>query len=245
MKTTQVLVAGDSITLGSIGFNYLPVGSESKPGFIFTNLGKNGDTLVGIGKRTLEALAQNRDYDILVLVAGHNDVILPHFAAKPFPYNMVSKEADKSGSVPTPDPLAFETEYRTLLGKIRRLYSRRIVISTLSSVNEHPQSQPAIHRSTLNSAIRRLAHEEPVAGLSLMDVGADFDAQLGDKSTRDYLLENLVAMGTTDRLWSRSEAGGMKLSRRRGLHLTIDGVHLNPTGAQLYWRTLEVVLATW
>jgi lysophospholipase L1-like esterase len=56
----------------------------------------------------------------------------------------------------------------------------------------------------------------------------------------DYLLNNFLNSAYFD-LKKRQETGGAdRLSRKRNLILTIDGVHLNSAGAMLYKQAIEI-----
>ncbi len=55
-------------------------------------------------------------------------------------------------------------------------------------------------------------------------------------------MDDLLESALFDRHRSRTAAGCEKLSAARGLHLTIDGVHLNSAGAEIYLKILTPFL---
>ncbi len=77
--TKRILFTGDSITRGNLGVGYVPLLAERFDKYRLDNLGQDGDTVLGIRKRTLERLASDPHYDLVVIAAGHNDVILRAF----------------------------------------------------------------------------------------------------------------------------------------------------------------------
>lgn len=72
----KVLIIGDSITEGILGINYVEMLQNKFREIQFYNMGLGGDTLQGISDRLLKEISINR-YDIIIIEAGHNDIILP------------------------------------------------------------------------------------------------------------------------------------------------------------------------
>lgn len=236
----RVLFAGDSITRGKVGIGYLPILAVRFPGCELVNLGKDGDTLAGIRARTLIHLREMPAYDLLVIAAGHNDVILPEFARRSIAHRAIARGMARRGSVPSRDYDEFLATYRGFLSEVWSLGDTPVVAVTMSAVNENPSSSTAARRARYNDGIRELAAELRV---SLADVGEAFDRVLGEHSRRDYLLPSPATTVLTDAWRSRSADAANALSRTRGLHLTIDGVHLNSRGAGIYATTITDYLA--
>lgn len=229
--TRRILFTGDSITRGRLGVGYLRLLGKRFPGYELVNLGRDGDTLLGIKARTLAHLAGSHSYDLLVIVAGHNDVILPAFEQRSFVHRAVARQTARRGSVPAPDYESFLSTYRAFVEAIRSGAGIPVVVTTLSCINEAPAGSTAERRRLYNHGIRDLAQE---MAMGLADVGAEFDQVLGVRECRDYFLPNPAATVLFDTWKSRTVAGADALSAARRLHLTIDGVHLNSRGAHIY-----------
>jgi lysophospholipase L1-like esterase len=233
--TRRFLFTGDSITRGDLGRSYVDLIRQQYPDSDIVNLGQDGDTLRGIRRRTIRLLERDREFNLLIIAAGHNDVILPALSGLSTIHAAIPRQLALKGSVPIADPQEFLREYREFLDDVWRITRIPVIITTLSSVNEDPGSPTAETRRRFNDAIRTLTHETDAdLSLVLADVGGAFDAALEGSEPRDYFMKSLIAPLTHDRWSSRSATRAEKLSSRRGLALTIDGVHINETGARLY-----------
>jgi lysophospholipase L1-like esterase len=237
----RILFTGDSITAGELGVGYLPLLAERFPECELVNLGQGGDTVSGIRTRTLAHLRENGDYDLVVIAAGHNDIILPEFERKSPIHRSIARSLARSGSVPASDYDSFLDTYRGFIDAIRQATGMPIVVVTMSCVNEDPASSTGQRRHLYNRGIRAVAEE---AGVTLADVGLEFDRVLREGECRDYLMENLLALRLGDRWKSRVPERADRLSESRQLRLTIDGVHLNSLGAGIYAATLAPLLET-
>lgn len=233
----RVLIVGDSITEGKLGQSYIPGLLERLPGLEIVNLGLGGDTVFGMKKRAMKYLKRDSRFDVVVIVGGHNDVILPAFERMSFSYRMVARSMIGRGSLPFEDKKIFYNCYETLIDMIMRLCPAKLVLTTLSCINENLQAETNLVRAQLNEVIRELATRH---NFQLAAVGEAFDRQLGEG--RDYFMDRV---GTTFILDSYSSkiAGALdRLSKRRGLRLTIDGVHLNSAGAAIYSEVIADTL---
>lgn len=233
----NILIAGDSITEGLTGKSYVKLLQQHRREDTFINLGLGGDTLKGIAKRTIRALRKNSDIDLLIFQAGHNDIILPSYDERSLPFKMLYRILKQRGSIPTPDVHAFERVYRHTLHNFMRMVSCDILVLTLSCVNENPGSREDTKRREFNAAIRRAAQG---AGITVADVGAAFDAELrrGGNSYSNAKVRDIFIDGVVSRL----PQGTQRISSKRGLRLTIDGVHINEHGAKLYAQVIMQAL---
>lgn len=227
----RILFTGDSITRGRLGVGYLPILLERFPGTESVNLGLDGDTLSGIRTRTLAHLADSDGYDLVVIAGGHNDVILDAFRRGPLIQRLIVRSLERRGSVPAPDYQGFLAGYRSFLDSLRLAGASRVVLTTLSCINEDQSSRTARRRLQYNEGIRGLADEMDV---QVADLGADFDRVLSGKECRDYFLPKPLATAFFDPVRTRTATAADRLSAARRLHLTIDGVHLNSAGALIY-----------
>lgn len=231
----RVLIIGDSITEGKLGQSYLPGLKERLPGVELVNLGLGGDTVFGMKKRAVRYLKRDSRFDVLVVVGGHNDVILPAFERMSLSYRMVARAMVARGSLPFEERKIFASCYASLIDMLRRLCSAQIVLSTLSCINENLQAATNLVRAGLNEEIRELASHH---NLQLADVAAAFDRQLDDGGGRNYFMDRVNTTFLQDSYYSKVPGALERLSKKRGLRLTIDGVHLNSAGAAIYSEVL-------
>lgn len=231
----RILFTGDSITEGEIGFSYMSLIQSALPDAEITNLGLGGDTLLGIRKRTLAHLKQDNGYDYIVVAAGHNDIILPSFEEKTFIHRTIAQRLRKRGSVPTDDPGDFQKVYQDFISDIKTISGAVIIITTLSCLNEDLTAETNQTRLKYNQAIKTVAERNQIL---LADVGQEFDKILKASECKNYFLDNLLATFSFDKITCANDNGADHLSAKRGLILTIDGVHINSKGAKIYHDTI-------
>lgn len=238
-KPKRVLFCGDSITRGELGTSFLNLLKEQYPDYELVNLGQNGDTVSGIMERTVTHLKENTDYDMIIISAGHNDILLPVFIQQSIGYRFIVEDKRRKGSIPAKDYSEFISTYSTFINSVRAITSSPIVIVTLSCLNEDMNAYTNQQRLIYNQGIRNLSTKK---NTGLADVGSIFNKRLNNLDCRDFLMSNLFETALFDRSKSKTLADAEKLSRERFLHLTIDGAHLNPEGAQIYSNTISPFL---
>jgi lysophospholipase L1-like esterase len=143
--------------------------------------------------------------------------------------------------VPAPNLEAFKAAYCTLLDIIQGYVGHRLVICTCSVIGEDISSPTNRTTSRVNDLIRGLAE---VRRLELADVWAAFSQELAERTPGrpasfpmpggwQYMKGRLRSLLAPPR----------KVNPRQSLHLTLDGVHPNPRGAELWahavWRALS------
>lgn len=239
LASKRVLFCGDSITWGVLGSSYLKLLAEQFPDYELVNLGLDGDTVSGIRNRTITHLQQDEAYDLIVISAGHNDILLPAFMNQGPAYRLIVKSKEKQGSIPAGDFIEFITIYGDFIDSVRAITSAPIVLATLSVLNEKLEASTNQQRLIYNQGIRELVADKDIG---LADTGSLFDERLRDIECRDFLMSNLFESVLFDRSRSKTDMGAEKLSRKRLLHLTIDGAHLNPEGAMIYSSLLTPFL---
>ena len=236
----KILVAGDSITEGITGVSYLEKLEQLMPEHEFINLGLGGDTIIGIGNRVLEHLKTDSNYDVIIVEAGHNDILLPIFEEEEFLFKMTAFTLRTRGSIPIKDPEIFKGTYLSTLRAIRKLSNARLFVSTLSCINEDLTAMSNIKRKLYNHKIRKLVNEfnthtvEPNNQITIIEIADAFEHYLNEQAQTSYLLNNYFSAFIKDAHNRISEADADALSRERNLNLTIDGVHLNSKGAYIY-----------
>gem|GEM_PF-2344286 len=233
----EIVFAGDSITKGAVGVNYLKLIEKDFPACRIINLGLGGDTAAGITRRLERCLAEHKRAAAVFLQAGHNDVLLPLFRRRAPGLRCLAALLEKRGSRAEGNPALFAGFFEKRLLETAEKFHGQIVLLTLSCVNEYMHSEAEAVRRELNENIRRIAGKH---GFLLADVGAAFDDLLGNegKDVEIRTLGDIAVSGYS----SVSLSALRRLSRNRGLKLTIDGVHLNEQGAQVYRRSVSPVI---
>lgn len=223
----KILFIGDSLVKGTIGVNWVKWLASKNPGWEVENAGMNGETLAQIKSR-LEKKLEQSSYDMILFEAGLNDLLAPEMSTKGFLFRqkftrIISEVYDK--------PDAFEKAYRAAIESIKHKTHATVIIATLGCMNENLELPINKKRCVYNSIIRDIAIE---TGCGLVDAGALFDGYLRRCRTRDYLMKGFWNTAYFDRFQCSVMGCPDYLSKKRGLHLTIDGVHLNSRGANLF-----------
>lgn len=82
----------------------------------------------------------------------------------------------------------------------------------------------------MNHLIQSIAHKQTNVGF--LDVQTAFLNHLSAVNSSNYISTKVLSV-MTDVLFYKKPSKIDKKSKKRGLHLTLDGIHLNSTGAQL------------
>jgi lysophospholipase L1-like esterase len=234
----KILFAGNSITRGQIGESFVTSMQVNNPTWNIYNAGVDGDTLKNISDRLIDILSDGTRYDFVVIEAGHNDIILPQFDKKGMLFQYALRHLLRSGRQPLRIE-DFKTEYLKMVKLLTAKTTTNIVLTTLSCINENLLSETNLIRIEYNKAIKDIAHQ---TGCILADISDEFDTILKESNQTDYLLENFLRSVYFDKKECQQKGGAEKLSTNRKLRLTIDGIHLNKEGANLYKKTIERII---
>lgn len=226
----KVLIIGDSITEGKLGINYVDMLKSKMPAMTFVNMGLGGDTLYGIGKRLIDAL-DKASYDIIVIEAGHNDLLIPTMKTMNRCYQFTAAWLEKRGSLPLSEVSSFEQLYNDIVSKVKQLTNAKIIITTLSCLGENLQTEINQKRNLYNAAVQRVAKEHQC---ELADISQDFERHLEDRDISNFFLGHYHDAFIFDAPKTSTVKGAKRLSDKRLLYLTIDGIHINSEGAMIY-----------
>lgn len=231
----KVLFIGDSLIRGSFGVNWVRLLTEKHSDWKVENAGANGETITNISSRLRKKLCKKEDYDFIVLLAGANDILLPSLADRGFFYKRVYELIGKNNH-PLKDIGEFEIALRTVIQYVKQNSSAVIVLTTISCLNEDLNSPQNKRRQQFNMVIRELAAQ---TGCRLADAAALCDGCLHRLQTKDYFMKGFMNVPWIDKLRCLVPGSADALSRKRKLHLTIDGLHPNTQGAKFYMEEVE------
>lgn len=234
---SAVLVVGDSLTAGTIGSPYTGFLRELHPGDRLFVRGKNNDTLLGAGERA-ERFLSVRQADVVVLVIGVNDILLPTLSHRRGLWSAGVRLLVRLGAACRPEPGAFRESYLEVLERLRRRHPGPIVIATLTCLGEDLGSELNRRRAEFNDQIRELAGR---AGVQLADLGRAFDevlARLPHAPNPQLLRYDALVINVLRTRLGLPPRNGVSAPYR----LTVDGVHLNARGARLVAQTIAAQL---
>ena len=227
----RILFIGDSITEGKIGIGYVDIIQRNFPEFQCQNYGRGGDTLSGIFARLFKILKTETEYyDVIVIEAGHNDLLLPYVKSK-----------WKFTSIRKVTPLnKIESVYNNGLEMVGLLSKAKIILTTLSCLGEDFSSQINQKRRFINDKIKEIGSKHEAY---LADVSSVFDKILRKSFSSYNLIDHPLNM-VLDYFRSKRTNLVEKICKKRGLVLTIDGGHLNSKGAMIYAKEISRILNT-
>ncbi len=231
----KILIIGDSITEGILGINYVTMLQNQFQNAQFCNMGLGGDTLQGISDRLLAEISMNR-YDIIIIEAGHNDIILPKMKEINQLFKLAYKKLIRRGSIPTTSTEEFENKYMQLITNIKATCKSEIILATLSCLNENLNAGTNQKRENLNQIIRKVASYH---NCFIADVGQAFNDILMNKNNCSKFLDGFFNTFFFDALRTKTIEGTISLSNKRNLKLTVDGVHINLEGAKIYCNVIS------
>ncbi|WP_339213368.1 GDSL-type esterase/lipase family protein [Solibacillus sp. FSL W8-0372] len=210
----KIALIGDSLTEGRPGVPFHTILEDKFPNITFVNLGKPGETVKSLYTRLLEKKLKD-DYDLSFIWIGVNDVYSKLLSVQAQP---VAKDYDE-----------FQTYYEKVLALVIES-SNKVVTVTPTVVGENTNNAPNNEIKELNHLIQSIAHKQTNVGF--LDIQSAFLNHLSAVNSSDYISTKVLSV-MTDVLFYKKPSRIDKKSKKRGLHLTLDGIHLNSTGAQL------------
>ena len=232
----RILFIGDSIIRGTTGVNWVKHLARKHPEWTIENEGVNGDTLTKIKERLERKLKISRSYDVIVLQGGVNDILIPSFKDRGVLFGNAHCHLLKKGYHPLKDGPDVETIFHEMISLIRRRTKATIVLATIGCMSEDPGFYLNDRKDEFNAIIRKVARYN---GCVLADIAAIFDPYLSKRKTNSFFLERFINTAWLDAFQCRVLNRADALSRRRGLHLTIDGLHLNSRGGVIWLHEIE------
>jgi len=237
MKT--VVCFGASLTAGTVSFNYLDllVSRPSLAGFQFINHGVNGD-LAWNGLERLDRVIAERP-DFVTILIGTNDVNATMSERNRLRYQAFNH-------LPTEPTLTwYECNLGTIVQRLKQETHARLALLSLAVIGEDLEHEANRKVALYNEAVRRVAQEEKTAYLPLHErMVAYLREHAAERPQLPPRLEyrdglhntgNALALHATGLSWD-------EVSRRNGLLLTTDCLHLNSVGAGMIADLIEAWL---
>jgi lysophospholipase L1-like esterase len=241
---TVYLFSGDSLTEGRYGESFveriakaLYRGHGGLEGEV-VNTGRGGDTIRSLANRLDRSLHRYLP-DWVVLAIGTNDVWYPWLSARSLGWSLWLRYQELGHGIrATRDLDEFAAVYRHLIDKARQL-GAGVLVCTVPPIGEKLGSPLNRRLARLNGIIKHVAAEcqVPVA-----DVWQAFVEELAPLTRPSGFIPGEWLFSWMDRRRVRSSSPDA-VGRRRRLHLTFDGIHLNSRGADLWADTLLEALA--
>jgi lysophospholipase L1-like esterase len=226
----KIACFGDSLTRGTPGCSYFALLQGHLPGHTLLNYGRGNDTVASLYRR-ISAGRFEQPLDIAILWIGVNDVLQTDGRPQRVFNTLIGQPRAR-------DTEEFRAYYQATLELLCAQASRVIVAS------------PALKGEVLDNPWNRrltelaLVIQELTAGYAqaeYLELRPLFVQVLENKPISNYLLTSPFRI-LWDMLMLRSADQVDARARERGLHLTLDGVHLNSAGARLVARELSAAI---
>jgi lysophospholipase L1-like esterase len=226
----RIAFFGDSLTEGFPGVAYFDILEKALPDHELLNYGKGGDTVISIYRRTLD-LQLDKPSDIAFLWIGTNDV----FAKISWFYPILKTLSKQPWAA---NHAEFERQYHLLLKYLCRFATRVITVPPVF-MGEDLHNKWNKEMGKLSGIIKKVSNSYDT--VEFLDLGKIFYAKLEGKPLSNYLPKS-AARVIMDVLLLQEDDQIDRKSRERGLHYTLDGVHLNSKGAEIVAEAfLEII----
>ena len=223
----RIALIGDSLTSGAPGSSYSAILREQFPNDTLLNLGKANDTVVSLYRRLSRARVLEA-WDLAFLWIGVNDVPDRDWGPVQLFSTLIGQRRAR-------DMDEFRTFYRATLNLVCD-NANHVIVAPPSLRGENLEN-PGNHRLEVPARLIQdlTADYEQVEFLDLRTI---FSRELADRPISNHSPGNplLVLM---DVLTLRSDAQIDRKAAERGLHLTLDGIHLNSAGARIVAKELS------
>ncbi|WP_404469818.1 GDSL-type esterase/lipase family protein [Sutcliffiella horikoshii] len=209
----KIACIGDSLTEGRPGVSFFNILKKKYPDIKFVNLGKAGETVKSLHTR-LSKNKLDQDYDLAFLWIGVNDIYSRLLKVQAQPITRNSEE--------------FREFYENVLELVMQS-SKKVVLVSPALIGENINSS---NRGLLNLSmiIKEISLEHK--NTTFIDLHEAFTERLENLRTTDYLSTSVGRL-VKDVFFYRSPRRVDRLAEERGLHLTLDGIHLNSKGANI------------
>ena len=208
----KVILIGDSLTEGRPGVSFFNLLVDKYPDIRFNNHGKPGETIKSLYSRLSESTLET-DYDIAFLWIGVNDV-----------YSKLLKVQAQ----PITENLQEFSEYYYKVLNVILPYSKHVVVVSPAVVGENMNNSSNGDLRDLSDAIQSISNHHP--NVYFLDMRHKFEKLLANIHPSDYISTGILTI-MKDVFFSKKPTQIDRLSQKRGLHLTLDGIHLNSKGA--------------
>ncbi len=219
-KELKIAFFGDSLTEGNAGASYVRILRQKLPRHELFNYGKGGDTVISLYRRLLQIDTMDFPMDLGVLWIGVNDMLVR--TRRSFPLLKRMRKQPWAG-----DRLEFKDYYRSIMEFFQDRTGRLFTLPPLF-IGEDLDNRWNRELAVLSDIIRDLTGTFPHAGF--LDIRQRFSSLLASKKISPFVPKNIMGV-VRDALFTKTPEDLEKKAIARGLHFTIDGVHLNTAGA--------------
>ena len=221
---------GDSLTSGVPGSSYVAILRERFPEDTLLNFGKPNDTVVSLYRR-ISAMQFDKPLDAAFLWIGVNDLSqTDRWSYRAFHRLLAQRRAR--------DMDEFRSCLRAALNLLCEA-SGRVIVAPPALKGENPENHWNRRLADLARLIESITADKDKA--EFLDLRAAFARELAVGPGSEHLPRNPLRV-LLDALTLRTDGQIDAKATERGLHLSLDGVHLNSAGARLVAEEFGAVI---
>ena len=212
---------GDSLTEGRPGSSYFNDLAHMLPDHTLVNYGRGGDTVISLHNRILR-MEPLEPVDIVFLWIGTNDVFLGLSTSLRVISFLRRIPASRDNG-------EFKEHYQSILSILSQSANVVVAVPPIligEDLNNRWNQQLAALAQSIEE-LTPLSHN-----VTYLDLRAAFASRLAQKRPSQYLPLSAIQIAS-DGLRLKTSAQIDKKADERGLHVTLDGVHLNSVGADM------------
>ncbi len=217
----DIIFFGDSLTEGVPGASYYKILKEKLPEDSLVNCGKGGDTVTSLYRR-IKKMNISKKYDIAFIWIGTNDVFKKVLNKYPIINKFLKQTYAK-------DIEEFRKYYLDIIETVSVNAKKIFTVSPLL-IGEDTHNKWNEELGQLCEEIKDLSSKNK--NVEYIDLRKDFISVLSSKKISSYISPGTISDSIFSWLFNFPELVEKK-SNGRGLHLTLDGAHLNFAGAQM------------
>jgi len=222
----KILFLGDSITEGIPGVSYVSIMQDSNSDYDLVNRGVGGDTVSSLLRR-VKKMNDLSSFDQIVLFVGVNDV----FGKLTNTYKILKTLTKQRWAK---DTSIFKKQYEDLIAHIMKKNKNIIIIPPLL-IGEDISNKWNIELYVLIKIVNDISNTN---NLTYLDLYSEFKEYLNDKQISNYLPMKITELLKDVKGLTTPSLVDQK-SNERGLHLTLDGVHINSKGAKIISKAIS------
>lgn len=218
---------GDSITKGTPGVSYLTYLDKRN----YRNQGSGGETVEGLYPRLMHSI-KNSNHEEYIIQIGTNDILLPYLEKASPKWKQRIRKMDKmkkEGARASRTELQFQKSYRNIIDLLIE-HQKKVLLINIPVIGEDLSHERNKKVEKYNGIIEEISREKEIPSVDFYGWQKNTLKNLQNKE--QYFIDEDPKQVVLDGFKSVTKMGRRKLSRRRNLVLTVDGVHLNDVGAK-------------
>ena len=210
---------GDSLTAGQPGSSFFNILANRLPDQTLFNYGRGGDTVVSLHKRIL-SMEPLEPVDMAFVWIGTNDILLEASISLRLIGLLLRSPTTPNGKI-------FKSHYLSILKTLTKNANLVVAVPPVL-IGEDLDNRWNRKLAALAQPIEELASQ--THNVRYLDLRAAFASRLAQVQPSQYVPFSAYQIAV-DSLRLKTDTQIDKVADERGLHVTLDGVHLNSVGA--------------